>query len=506
MGLTYTHTFPNVPQYWAELYISSAGLATANIQCRVTSKSSAWDWYVNNPGATVHFYIDGIERYSGDLSTWGAGGSGLNGVQSSAWINFGNFSISKTSTIQLIIDCSSKPIIYLSSGTKSLGYLNSGAYTPNWEAEIIFLRPPVISSLYNNNMYNNQAEVSASTTSISIGARLSSAGDAATNWWYALYGGDWVECGNPTNIPNLEPGTVYSAKMHAQNAAGYHEYGWITIRTRHNKPILTLNPPPDSEITDQMIFEWSSDKNCQQLKYKYRNISELEETNPNYTWNDGWSSDIILNLSGSPISGSVIVTDLQLGSKYQFLVSVLSSYDYDTLWSDEMLMGVESVQPAYLLEPFEYEYGESLNLIRNNPSGLANVIEITAKNTGILVAVKRFESEEKNQGDQSFTIDDVSEDKWDELYRLLENTNIILDLTIKIGTISGTEIIYNEYDGILILTGNVRTVRVYTHNQIDKTKSWIIEQGRQVRAVGWIGDKDNKPQRCIIDDNQKIEP
>lgn len=517
MGLTYRTYFPTVPKYFADLWIGSAGLATANIQIQLSSVSSSWDWYVNRTGwCYAYLYVDGVHVATSDVGTWGANGSGLNGVQSSRWVDFGNYKISKTSTVQLIIDCRLGPKIYGSAyGGAALGYLNSGAFTPDWASEISFLRPPVITSLYNNNKYNDQAGVSASTNSISIGARLGSSGDAATDWWYEFSESpnNWVKCSNPDTIHNLSEGISKTIKMRAQNGAGHSEYGWITIRTRYNKPVLTLNPPPDTQITNTMTFKWSSDKECQQIRYKYRNITKLEQINPNYTWEMGWSDYIYINLSGNPKHGEVIVTGLELHTKYEFQVSVLSIPGKDALWSDEIGMGVESVRPAFLIAPFEYEYGGFFNLIRNNPSGLGNVVEIYAKNSNTLITKMEFPKSEPNLGDQNFTIyedsnyaeSSLSEDSWDKVYMLLEDTSSTLDLLIKIGTVSNandeTKIIYEEYDGILTLTGNVRTIQLYTHGNYDKTKGWIYEQNSFVRGVAWVGDPSNKPQRSVIYDN-----
>lgn len=553
-----TFAFPNCSKYVAELEMDSGGSrGVAKIWVRIHGVTSSWDWYVNNKGwCYARLYIDDDEVKVWDVATWGANGSGLNGVQYSQWQSV-NVNVSKTSTIRLTIDCRLGPSI---TGYGPLGWLDTGNKSPNWASVVSFIVAPTITSIYNNNKYKNQAGISASMNSVSVG--INTGGDAPTDWQYKDPKDDkWKTMpSNPFTITGLSAGRSYYVNTYVANEAG-NAYKDITIRTRYDKPTLEIQIK-ETNITDHMTIIWETKNNrsCQQIKYTLRKDND-------------WSDPIYINLYENETKGEFVIDGLEEGGhEYEVRVAVLSTSTYDSLWSDEYSVGAKSVQLSFLITPLQFEFGEPLSGYRNNPSGFANVIEYyIASSMTKFLTVNITERGVENEGDILFShaisdqvnnisivksISDrnklaftkenhgvevyvINEQKkyiyrwnfntnngswhelesytfinsdldsiWDLLYTSLEGTSNILPLKVKIGTIvvnaNSTETIFkgqndnvDYYDATLILTGKKKTMRVYSNNYMDRIQAWVEEQNMMTEAVTWIGGPDSKPHRSI---------
>ena len=486
-----TTYFPKVNKYLAEMQIDSTGsIGGVRIWVQVRGINSTYDWYVNNGGwCYARLYIDGAETAVWDLATWGAQGSGLNGVQYSEW-QWVDRTVSKNSTLRLTIDCSLGPKIGKSK--TPMGFLDTGTFTPNWSSVVKFTVPPTVTSVYNNNKYNNNSGISASTDSISIG--LNTGGDAPTSWQYEWpYATEqWhIMPSNPFTVPGLSAGTTYHTRVWVGNEAGGN-YGYIAIRTRHNKPSLTL-PEDLGTITDTVRIPWSSNKPCQQVAYRLRNISSLGD---NYSWDAGWGSWVYSNLYYNESSGVIMIYDLVPGDAYEIQVSVLSTANYDSLWSDNVSIGFESIQPAFLVDPVKFIFGENFEGYINNPSGKANIITFREATTMQYLFEKEIPATGiKNQGDKKFSYE-VSQDIWDILYKALPGTSNSTTILVTVGTVTETEVLNMSYIVILTLTGKMKTMKVYSENKLERVQGWVQEQNTLTECVAWIG-MDGKAVRVI---------
>ena len=513
-----TFAFPRCSKYVAELQMDPGGsIGVAKIWIQVHGVSGSWDWYVNNKGwCYANVYIDGNHVWSSDVATWGANGSGLNGVQHSQWQSFAA-SVSKNSKIKLTIDCSKGPKI---TGYGALGYLDTGELSPNWASVVTFTVPPTITSVYNNNKYNNQAAISDATDSISIG--VSTGGDAPTSWsyWHANTG--WVTMpSNPFTIPGLSAGTNYYVEIAVANEAGSPPNKGIWIRTRWDKPTIT-ELKTEGTITTSATIVWTASKNCQQVAYRWRDKGVKGGTEINTGWNDGWTGWTYINLYNNESNGTFDVNGLIENHNHEIQVSVLSTSSYDSLWSDNYSIGVTSIQPAFLLTPLNFEFGLPFTGYRNNPSGLNNVIRYYIASTMEEILTVNTGTNIENAGDLKFshTKSNPKEEQemWDKLYKSLEGTSNQLKLKVKIGTITEDETIYrgqsddvDYYDATLTLTGKMKTISIFAPTEINpsgemcRVQGWVEEQDILTECVAWIGvaedpnnpEETGRPQRSI---------
>ena len=481
--------WPSGGKYYMELFMQSTGIiGTVNLYGRVSGIRSCWDWYVNTANAPVYLYIDGGLVYSGQLNTWGAHGSGLNGVQTSDTVLLAsNAAVSKTSTVQFIVDCSIIPKITSGGTQKPMGYNDSGAFTPTWTDVVTFTRPPVMKSLSNENKYNNNSSISASTNSIKVGYTTSTSGDSPTALYYSLNGASWAyTTGNPFEITGLSAGTTYVIHVYGSNEAGSSNSISTTIRTRHNIP--TISTEMGEAGIDSFELLWESNRPCQQISYIIR------EKNPDYGWNDGWSEWVYVDLP-SLSSGTLVIEGVEPGKEYEVQACVLSTAAYDSLWSDRSaILDQATLEPAYLSGSFDYIFGENFENEKINPSEKDNFICYYHEDDLENPIVYRNLTNAKNE---SLSIE-PTDSEWDTFYKLLEGVSTSMNIVIRISTeTEDGDIYYNEYSGTLTLTGNMKTIHIGCPSMVDRSKGWIEEEGERVRCVSWVGGLDNKPYRCI---------
>ena len=107
--------------------------------------------------------------------------------------------------------------------------------------QIPLVTKPTISSLTNNNKFNDQAGVSASTDSISL-KWTHSGGDAPTESYYRIgTSGSWTKTSSTTShtVTGLTSGTSYTIYVYSKNSAGDSGTLNITVRTKYSQPTIS---------------------------------------------------------------------------------------------------------------------------------------------------------------------------------------------------------------------------------------------------------------------------
>lgn len=330
---------------------------------------------------------------------------------------------------------------------------------------------PIISNLTNNNKYNSNNGISASTNSISI--KWDSNGDAITSSRYRLNGGEWVNSTSLTSatITNLTAGTSYKVEVQSLNGAGSSDILSITVRTKHNIPIVTLDL--QNRELNRLIFKWSSNKQLSYIKYEL-----------------GDGNFATLDVSGT--SGTIVVSPLEPKQTVNITIVGIASSTYDSLSSSEVKSSGTTYDIGRITSIGNCIFGESIdiNIQSESDEDLQLRIDVDENSSQYDYMVNMPVS----KGTFKFT---PTQQQLDGFYKCFTNRNYI-NLLFTLYTNNGTKSWADTaMQKQLTLTGIAKTARVGVNGEPRRSQVWVSINGTPRRAIMWIGDENNKPRRCM---------
>lgn len=330
---------------------------------------------------------------------------------------------------------------------------------------IVLGRPPVLTSLSNNNPYTNpstgkQNGVSASVNSISVAINASDWGDPAATAYWSCDGKSGNTKSSSFSITGLTPGTSYTVTVYLQNTIGTSSSKTITIRTRHNPPVVSLSL---TEIDlEQLIFSWESDKNLKSTEYKIDDGSwiSLDQTGTSGTFTAQWFD---------PKTTHVIY------------FRGTSTDDLDSLLSDEKDASGTTYDRAHIIDIGECIFGLPIEIMIESESEKQLKMEIWVEGNNL---EPLFEFDNIGSGDRQW-IFNPTQDQLDQIYRCYPKSN-----TIPIHFLVTTHGEWKDWedtqqDATLLLTGIAKTGHVGDENNVPR------------RVQFWVGDENNVPRRAV---------
>lgn len=342
-------------------------------------------------------------------------------------------------------------------------------------SSIPLLSAPKISNLFNSNKYDNKSGVSASRTSISLG--WDSTGDAIVTSYYRVgSSGDWVKSSSKTSasITGLTAGTSYTIYVYSENSAGKSSTLNITVRTRHEAPVVDLTF--SSKKLESLTFKWTSDKSLASCEYKVDDGS----------WKD-------LDKTGT--SGTLTISGLKPKNSYVVYFRGVSSSTYDSLSSNVDFVTAVTADIAHITEIGDCIFGTNIPITIPDP-----------KVTGLDYSLKLKIWTVGNSTEPSFEFDDITPGTYtfkptqaqlDKMYKCFTNKNNI-PIHFLLYTHGETkDWADTEIGTTLNLTGIAKTAHIGVDNKPRRAQAFIGIGDKPRRAVVWVGDANNTPRRCI---------
>lgn len=405
----------------------------------------------------------------------------------------GTVSISGHSTMRMYFRCQAKDLgVDCGIGNQYLDQANTD--------EIVFqlIRKPVISSLENANKYDGASGISASETSIKVKYNIDTdSGDTETHAKYKVgVAGSEHTVENPTNntltISNLSAGTTYTIYVALYNDAGWTDWSSITIRTRYEKPTISVSHDHATQSgLEDVTISWSSDKNIQQIQYTI----------------DG-SSWITYESGQNKRSGTVKITtkdgaDLYDNTTYKITVRVKSTNAYDYLWSNaSSQLSPRTDRRAVFNSGTNLITGGTLHIDKTNESGNRNQIRLfitgftsadtsTDEPTGSKVA---WFNQDPATGSNNYYITPTVA-QWDAAYKRFLNPSVAavkqanhnrIRLTRQVVTYGRSREYVTEDKLYIVLNGDIRTTHTNVNGSIKRGKVWCRPDGSIKRGVAWI--------------------
>lgn len=484
----YTGQFPGAAQntgfsdtYVLHIYVEEASIGHANIYMRLTSAHN-YDWYINFDGnCPIGIAVDWqwVEGDMDDMWNFGARQQppwgGLDGVTNTDYVLFAsNVSVTNSSILQVTLDCSSYPVIYTGGTSFTLGYFDTGIIY-NAFSSITTTTPPQISNLKNTNPYNSQQNVSASTTSISV-SWTQSGGSTATYGQYSLNGGSsWTNFGSSPytsgTISGLTPGTNYSVDIRSGNAAGTSNSLHMSIRTRHNAPVVTITGIT-AEL-EALNVSWSSDKDMESVQYQLNGTSGEWVTSGN---------------TGK--SGTFRIPNLNYNTEYTVYLRGTSTSTYDSLLSNTVNSSERTLDISHITNISNIIFGMSFTVTIVAESDNDMSLRIWTEGNERVAEVTYTPTERSN-------IITFTQDQLDEIYKTYPMANTV-EVHFVLSTI-GENTIYDDEqeDTVITLTGIARTAHIGMGSIPKRADAFIGTLTGTKRCVVWIGDEDGTPRRCI---------
>ncbi len=353
-----------------------------------------------------------------------------------------------------------------------INYVSSGKINVTVEELPPLIQVPVLGSITNDNKYNRQNGISASTNSVSISWKLSS-GDAPTKCEYNI-GNGWVQTSNlySQTISNLSPGTSYTVQIRGSNAAGTSGTISITIRTRYSVPSTVLSLK--SRDLETLTFDWTSDKDLESTEYKIDTGS--------------WT-----NLGQSGKSGSFIVKWFDPKTTHTIYFRGISTSAYDSLQSAEKSANGTTLDRAHITNIGDCIFGLNIPIVIESESSKPLSLQIwTTGNSRNPIFTFN------NISNKSFTYTfSPTQQQLDDMYKCYTNTN---DIPIYfLLTTNGDNKNWNDTqkNKTLQLTGIAKTAHIGINNSPRRAQVFIGDENKKPRrSVAWVGVSDIA-RRCI---------
>lgn len=350
---------------------------------------------------------------------------------------------------------------------------------------------PALSGLTNMNQYNNNAGVSKSSTSLTIGLSGITWGEptATTNWackdtstGVDVKTGYYNGAITQFTITDLSPRKTYQVRVQLSNTYGVSETKYITIRTLSNAPIVGL------------IYYSTSDSYLEKLHFRW--LSDTTLKSAQYNIDGGQWIDLGQN---NNVPYEFTVDDLFPNTTYKIGFRAVSTDDYDALLSNESYVNATTKDIAKIKSIGECIFGKSIYIGIENFSGVESTLLITTSGNGNNAS---FSFDIENGFNNNYTFD-ATQDQLDEIYKCYStgtnnNSNTII-ISFSITTHGKNEYIQSQQNKDLILTGIAKTahIGIIGRDKPARAQIWIGTKDGVKRAVGWIGGEDNLPHRTI---------
>lgn len=324
---------------------------------------------------------------------------------------------------------------------------------------------PTLTSLENNNKYNNpstgiQNGVSASTTSISIKATVDWGDPTATLHW-SCNGKSGTSRSATFTISGLSPGKSYTVSVYLSNDIGNSATRTITIRTRHNSPVVSISLS-DVDL-EQLVFDWESDKNLKSTEYK---IDDGE-------WTD---------LGQAGTSGFFTAQWFDPKTTHTIYFRGTSTNTLDALTSSEKNASGTTHDRAHITNIGECIFGLNISLDIESESDKQLQIKIWVEGNG---SSPEFIYDNIGTGDITWTFE-PTQDQLDQMYRCYPKSNEIPIHFLLTTHGEWKDWDDDQHDKILLLTG------------IAKTAHFGDSSNKPRRCQVWFGDENNIPRRAVV--------
>lgn len=413
--------------------------------------------------ATVNYRMYSEYPSAGGLGGWDGPAEFEFGAPGDLTLNFSKLQIDLTPTT----GTNGRPGVYhVSDGGNITAF--TGSYSIDVSA-IPLGKKPSLSSIDNNNKYTNpstgiQNNVSASTNSISIIANVSDWGDPRATLHWSCNGMSGTTSSSTFDITGLTPGTSYNISVYLSNDIGSSSTQYITIRTRHDIPIVSITL--SGVDLEQLIFDWSSDKDLKSTEYKIDDGEwvSLGQTGRNGTFTAQWFDP---------------------KSTHTIYFRGTSTNDLDSLLSSEKNASGTTYDMGRITEIGECIFGLDISISITSESDKQLQMEIWTEGNDLS---PKFIFDNIGTGDIDW-IFSPTQDQLDQMYKCYPKSNTIpIHFLI---TTHGENKDWNDdqKDSTLVLTGIVKTAHIGDdENKPRRCQIWIGDESNTPRrSVGWVG-------------------
>ena len=479
--------FPNVfghtgnpDTYCGNLWITQGSMGAGYVDLWIQFTSAGdWDWWVTGSNCLIQLFIEqngiqskitsnnaaikvGNDAYMGMCNMPGSGQNGV--LQSPLTLFYSNYHVTDPNArIRMTVDCTVYPVI---QHTWTPGYLDTGYVSGVW-GDVQIGWPPSLSSIVNNNKYNNpklgiQDYVSADMVTIDIKCNVADWGSpTAKVYWSCSDGQSSNTTVDTFRISNLKPGTSYKIDVYLRNDIGSSSTASITIRTRYEEPVVEL-ALEDVDL-EQLIFHWTSDKELAVTEYK---IDDGE-----------W-----VELGQTGLEGTFTAQWFGPKTTHTIYFRGISTPELDYLNSNETDASGTTHDRAHIVDIGDKIFGLPIDITIESESDKLLKMDIWTEGNNL---EPHFVFDNIKAGDQVWTFN-PTQDQLDQMYRTYPKSN-----EVPIHFLLTTHGEWKDWDDdqkdeILTLTGIAKTAHVGDSSNKPR------------RCQVWVGDEDDNPRRCVV--------
>lgn len=336
---------------------------------------------------------------------------------------------------------------------------------PGWEipqTRVKIGTVPEILKISNDNKLGDKELVSDSRDSITIKVDLD---------WGSPVGKIAWKCGIKTGesdmdtftVSNLRAGSNNTVEVYAFNDLGQSDTHIITIRTRHDCPIITLETVERN--LEYIDIDWSSTQDLAELRYKFNQDEEYTIIDLT-TENEAYYHPI--RCFGNP------------NSRVSVSIEGTSTDIYDSQNTVESVSLIDTTLDINRIHgPNDAIFSEKIyidEIVYNTTHETVLFINCEGNSHSFQIDFTNPESQFKWTPDQS---------QLDEIYKCFDDSNEII-LSFKLVTIGDNDRYFDEeHTAILSLTGVAKTAHTGT------------EEKQTKRVQVYIGDSSNIAKKCV---------
>ena len=349
---------------------------------------------------------------------------------------------------------------------------------PGWEipnTRMTLTTPPELSNLRNDNPYKDNSGISASTTSIRLKWDQTGGSDDTSAAYNLNNESSWHGFGSSKDgytsgtISKLTPGTSYYIQVRTKNEAGFSNYLHITIRTRHNIPVVSI-----TNITaelEALNVSWTSDKDIKTLQYQLNGTS------------GSW-----ITVGQTGYSGTFRIAGLDYNTNYTVYLRGTSTSAYDSLTSNVVKSSKETLDISHITNISTLIFGTSFTVTISGESN--NAMSLRIWTTGNSRTAEVTVTPQK--GSNTITL---TQSQLDNVYRTFPRANT-MTMYFQLSTIGTQTYADTQTSRTLTLTGIARTAHIGVSNRPRRCDVYIGVGNRPRRCVTWIGVS-GTARRCI---------
>lgn len=271
-----------------------------------------------------------------------------------------------------------------------------------------------------------------------------------------VYNGTVVSEGDFDITHNADGSKSFSAEIHA----GFYSFNQENVSGSSSWALdkidryAALSISENSKDINSIILDWEADAIISGVKYSI---------------NDGATYSEYISVASK--TGNVQIKELSPNTSYKIKLKVKRKDN--SLETESRTLIITTFDYAKFSNIDTFEFGNSININKTNPSQLSNNLEVYVNDS--LIA-------SRNNISNSYVLS-LIQSELDILYKKYSTTSSVINCVYKLITICNSIKYEDSFNSNIVLTGNAKTCKIKNNSSIKRAQVYIKNNGQVKKAV-----------------------